>query len=164
MDGLTQEHIDQLIACCKVISDPPRKEMVEDRGHKRNDMRLISEDERYAFSVFMRVNSKFQENFSIGLVYLVPDERNRIDLLRCNGPHGEHANDFHADSHHVGCHVHVAKFETLEQQRFPLLYAETTKGYATYEEALRYFLKRCNITGWEKHFPLIEKLPLFDKP
>jgi len=36
----TQQEIDDLIACPKVVSEPPKREMKLDRGHFRNDMRL----------------------------------------------------------------------------------------------------------------------------
>ncbi|MCK6438850.1 MAG: hypothetical protein L6Q71_01455 [Planctomycetes bacterium] len=163
MATLTQQQIDDLIACRKVIVEPPRKEMTEERGSRRNDMRLTSEDRAHVFPVFMRINSTFQENFSAGLDYIVPGERDRICLLRCNGPHGEHVNEFLDEpDHHVTYHIHTAKAELLEQQKLPERYADITKEYATFEEALRYFLKRCNIAGWEEHFPAIARRSLFD--
>ena len=36
----TQQEIDDLIGCPKVVSEPPKREMKLDRGHFRNDMRL----------------------------------------------------------------------------------------------------------------------------
>ena len=67
MKTYTQTEIDELIHCPKVIMDPPRKEMRLDRGSRRNDMGLASENGKRRFSVFMRVNEAFRENFSIGL-------------------------------------------------------------------------------------------------
>ena len=64
----TQKEIDDLIACPKVISDAPKRDMKRDRGHLRNDMRLKSADDKFEFSVFMRRNEDLPENFSIGLV------------------------------------------------------------------------------------------------
>jgi hypothetical protein len=42
----SQEEIEVLIACPKAISEPPKREMRQDRGHFRNDMRLESTDEK----------------------------------------------------------------------------------------------------------------------
>jgi hypothetical protein len=40
----TQQEIDDLIACAKVVSDAPKREEKLDCGHFRNDMRLKSAD------------------------------------------------------------------------------------------------------------------------
>ncbi len=69
MTTYSQQDIERLISCAKVISDPPRKEMRVERGSRRNDMRLRSQEGELEFSVFMRVNDDFPENFSIGLEY-----------------------------------------------------------------------------------------------
>ena len=50
----TQQEIDDLIGCPKVVSEPPKREMKLDRGHFRNDMRLKSTDDKLEFRVFMR--------------------------------------------------------------------------------------------------------------
>ena len=62
----TQQEIDDLIGCPKVVSEPPKREMRLDRGHFRNDMRLKSTDDKLEFRVFMRRNEDLPENFSIG--------------------------------------------------------------------------------------------------
>jgi hypothetical protein len=71
----SQEEIDELIACPKAVSDPPRKEMQQDRGHFRNDMRLKSTDGKFEFRAFMRRSEDFPENFSIGLAFFHRMER-----------------------------------------------------------------------------------------
>ena len=44
-------------------------------------MRLRSQSDDREFSVFMRINEAFQENFSIGLEYSPSDERGSFCLL-----------------------------------------------------------------------------------
>ena len=65
----SEEEIGELISCPKVITDPPKREMRLERGSRRNNMRLRSQSDDREFSVFMRINEAFQENFSIGLEY-----------------------------------------------------------------------------------------------
>ena len=85
MPTYTQREIDELIACPKRVSDAPRREMKSVGSHRRNDMKLVSSDSaERQFSVFMRQNEDFPENFSIGLKYLSAEDRGEITLLRCN--------------------------------------------------------------------------------
>ena len=95
MKQYTQNELDDLISCEKEIYDPPKQDMREERGSRRNNMGLRSLDGSREFSVFMRINEDFPENFSIGLEYHPQEERGSICLLRCNGPHG----DFFRRSH-----------------------------------------------------------------
>jgi len=66
----TQSEIDNLINCQKIIIEPPPKNMRVERGHLKKDMKLHSVDSKHKFSVFMRMNERFNENFSIGLIYI----------------------------------------------------------------------------------------------
>lgn len=84
----TQQEIDDLIACPKVVSEAPKRDMKLDRGHFRNDMRLKSTDDKLEFRVFVRRSEDLPENFSIGLAFLAKDGSGEVVLLRCNGPHG----------------------------------------------------------------------------
>lgn len=65
MDDLlfSNEEIEELIASPKRIIEPPKKEIQLQKGHWRNDMKLHSDDGEYDFSVFMRKNEDFEENF-----------------------------------------------------------------------------------------------------
>ncbi len=159
---MTQEEIDRLIRCPKVISDPPRKEMAEDRGSLRNSMKLTAKEGQREFLAFMRKNVDFSENFSIGLDYCPRDGRGRVCLLRCNGPHGEWIDDFHDPHPHHGYHIHMARPENIEAGFRAERGAEVTKEYASYQEALCHFVRLCNIDEAVKHFPELEQLPLFD--
>lgn len=64
-------------------------------------------------TVFMRKNVYFEENFSIGLMYQATDEPSSITLLRMNGAHGKHTNNWPQDHPHYGCHIHIATEENL---------------------------------------------------
>lgn len=65
-----QHEIDELIACPKMVSEAPKRDMKLDRGHFRNDMRLKSTNGKLEFRVFMRRSEDLPENFSVGLAFL----------------------------------------------------------------------------------------------
>lgn len=150
----TQDELDTLVSCPKVIRTPPKRKLAPDRGSRRNDMTLESADGRHRFHVFMRINDAFPENFSIGLRLLADESTGEsITLLRCNGPHEGTgaASERPVASHHHGFHVHRARAENIEQGFEPAHGAETTTAYGSYEEALRYFLSTCQVQGAEDH-------------
>ena len=154
MKEWTQGEIDGLVSCPKRITASPRREMVSERGSKRNSMELESADGEHRFRAFMRINEAFPENFSIGLDYIGAEPGGGFCLIRCNGPHeGAAAEvDQSGPGHHAGFHIHRAKAENLDQGFRAEKGAEMTKEYASYREALSYFLKECCIEGAGTHF------------
>ena len=148
----TQQEIDDLIACPKVVSEPPKREMKLDRGHFRNDMRLKSTDGKMEFRVFMRRSEDLPENFSIGLAFLAKDRSGEVVLLRCNGPHGGYNDSFDADHPHWDYHVHRASAEMIEAGLRPERAATINRDFASYEEAVQYFLRATNITDARTYF------------
>lgn len=66
-------------------------------------------------------------------------------------------------SHHAGYHVHRARADNLDQGLRAERGAETTKDYGSYGEALRHFLKACNIQSAEAHFKDDLEKSLFDE-
>lgn len=163
MKTYTQLELDNLVKCKKTITTPPKKKMSLENGSYRNNMSLISEDNQSKFSCFMRKNEDFPENFSIGLIYNPTDEKGTICLVRCNGPHGEY-NATLSQSPHFKHHIHMAKAENLEKGIKPEKYSEEIDAYASYEEALRYFLKHINVTNSHQFPELLQlKMDLSDK-
>jgi hypothetical protein len=153
----TQTELDDLIAVPKLITEAPKKAMRLERGSRRNDMGLQSEDKTWDFSAFMRVNETFPENFSIGLNYLPRDERGMLCLLRCNGRHGEYLGGPQG-IHHL-YHVHRAKAANLEAGFRAERGGEPTSHYASYEEALAYFVKVANVKNASEFFPNVLQRP-----
>ena len=152
----TQAELDELIFCPKQMVDAPRKEMRSERGHLRNDMTLCSRDGEWRFSVFMRINERFPENFFIGLIYDPKDEPGDIVLLRCNGKHGEYDNSPVDDPQpHFGYHIHRARADVINAGLLPQKFAELTDAYASFQEALHHFLKLVNVIDAEIYFPTI---------
>lgn len=152
-----ENEIDRLIQCPKHIIESPKKEAQLYNGHWRNDMKLQSIDGEHDFSVFIRKNEDFEENFSIGLIYYPKDIRGELHLLRCNGPHGPHI----MFDHHDRFHIHKANPDNIGIGTKADRSAFITKEYASFQDALGYFLKKCNIKDAEKHFPDVLQRELF---
>ena len=77
MDDLqfSGQEIERLIDCPNRIIESPRKELQFVNAHWQNDLNLQSGDGGYDFSVLMRKNEDFEENFLIGLIYNPRDVR-----------------------------------------------------------------------------------------
>lgn len=151
--------LDELIGCPKRIVDPPKKTMISLSGSLRNGMKVSCEQGRH-FTVFMRISEAFAEDFSIGLQYEPPGEGSII-LLRCNGPHGEFVNRATEPlPPHFGYHIHRAKKENIDEGRRAEAGAEFTTEYATFEGALKVFLRLANIKWTRAHFPDLDQPPL----
>jgi len=151
---LTYQEIEYLIQCPKKIIDQPKKEMQLAYGHWRNDMRLQSTDGEHDYSAFMRKNEDFEENFSIGLIYYPRNIRGDIHLLRCNGPHAMF-------DHHARFHIHQANQANLDAGIKAEKTAYITKEYASYQDALGFFIKKCNILNVEEYFRDVSQQRLF---
>lgn len=157
----TDDELEYLRRCPKVISVPPKYVDSYDRGHYRNNMELQSVDGQHSFSVFMRRHDIFAENFSIGLRYHPTAPPGSFILVRFNGPH-KHINswdDF--DSHHYGYHIHKTTQESLEKGYRAEIYAELTTEYSNYNDALLYFLRYCNIRDNHEYFTRLRQGSLF---
>ncbi|MGO9256351.1 MAG: hypothetical protein ACLQU1_08640 [Bryobacteraceae bacterium] len=148
----TQREIDDLIAGPKVVSEAPKREMKLDRGHLRNDMRLKSTDGKLEFRVFMRRSEDLPENFSIGLAFLAKDGSGEVVLLRCNGPHGGYNDSFDPEHPHWDYHVHRASAEMIDAGQRPEKVATINRDFASYEEAVQYFLRATDITDARTYF------------
>ncbi len=158
MKEYTQKELEALITVPKIISKKPKKEWQEDRGHLKNEMIVRNKDKDLLFTVFMRKNIKFIENFSIGLIFHPYDGKKEIHLLRCNGPHGDF-NRTQSTHPHFHCHVHIIDAIRLNEERNPLGNAEIVSHYRTYEQAFPYFCKRIHLLNWEN---IIADNTLFD--
>ncbi len=152
MSVYTQSQIDELISMPKVIAQPPKRVWDEERGSFRNEMALTSEDGTQSFTVFMRRNRDFPENFSVGLCYWPRDSARSIDLMRCNGPHGD-INRTRNPSNHFMYHIHRADAELLNAGLDPLGHSKVTTEYASDREGIVYFCRKTSVRDFEKYFP-----------
>jgi hypothetical protein len=148
----SQSDIDDLISCPKEISDPPKKEMKLNGAHWRNDAKLKASDGKTGeFSMFMRKNEDFPENFSIGLSYNPRDGRSEITLLRCNGKHGDFNKSFDPTHPHSDFHIHRAKETAIDEGLAPEKDAAKTDEFASFEWALQYFVRAVNLNPEDAH-------------
>ncbi len=148
--------IKALIGCAKDISEPPKKDMRLVGADWRNEMKLVaSNDAAGEFTVFMRQSEDFPENFSIGLVFHPNDGRGEITLLRCNGQHGVYNGGSGDANHpHWDYHIHTASEIAQDVGERAEKIAEKTVEYASFDEALQYFVKVVNLNqkDYDKYF------------
>jgi hypothetical protein len=159
----TQADIEGLIGCPKTVSTV--KKRIREGAHWRLDADLLPADEtKGTFSMFMRQNLEFGENFSVGLRYCSNDDRGEIVLLRCNGIHGLYNGQGSQDHPHFDYHIHTAREDAIDAGERPEKYAVKTKEFASVEEAMQYFVKRVNIVAKDvvKYFPSNRQIPLFN--
>jgi hypothetical protein len=152
----TQSEIDRLISCPKSIDSAPSKSLVDDGAYRRNGAGLVATDgTQGAFSMYIRQNVAFEENFSVGLVYSSNDGRGDITLLRCNGKHGAFNAQYDPNNWHTHNHIHKASESDLDAGFRPEKHATLTTAFASLEEAVQYFLKTVNLNAKDaaKHFP-----------
>ena len=142
--------INELINCEKQIIHPPAALKLE-KGHYRIGFELQSNDRKYFFKAFGRYNAVFNENFSVGLIYFPQHEKGSYEVIRCNGPHGEHIQF----PHHTYYHIHKASSEAINVGFKEDRMIEITDKYTNYEEALRFFVQYINVNAIdiERYFP-----------
>ena len=156
---MTDKEITNLLKTDKNITDPPKKSMAIFQGSLRNNFKLESIDGKEKFKAFIRVNEKISESFSIGLDY-ISDEGKSICLLRCNGKHGIHKNH-NTGEEFFDYHIHKATQKAIDNDENPEQYAYITKDYATWQDALLYFLNYINVLNYREHFPFLQQPNLF---
>ncbi len=146
----TDQFIQELITCPKTIIEAPKDSGIS-RGSSKTVLGMQSVDGQYSFSGFISVNINFQENFSIGLVFIPREEKGRICLLRCNGFHGE----VMGIPHHSFCHIHTVKADDLNNGVKVEKQIHQTTAYSTIADAIQFYVKHINIIPLdrEKYFP-----------
>ncbi len=162
---LTRQRIQELIETPKtIVGKRPSRGYREESGNRRCDLELRSDGhEGLDFTVFVRQNLKFAENFSIGLRYRADLPLGAITLLRYNGPHGESSRA--PDGHFAKPHIHrvteqdLASGSTQPQERDRTV----TSRYATLDQALRVFFTDTHVLNHAKYFAYDKQLELFDE-
>ena len=158
----TDKEIDYLISCEKRVKKPPRKKMRNVQGSLRNEMTVESVEDGRLFRIFMRQNIDFNESFSIGLVFLPSDGRQKIRVIRFNGVHvhAEFASDSKSSRWHEYYHIHRARAANISAGLREDKSAVRTDRYASFEEALSEFLREIHLIDIQDHFPTLGQLSL----
>ena len=115
--------------------------------------------------MFIRQNTTFVENFSIGLRFkpIVDPSLGTITLVRYNGPHGEYS--IHPDGHFASPHIHrITAEEIASGSRFPQERdREITDTYSSLDSALRVFWEDIHVDNFGDYFPSLVRPRLFDE-
>ena len=154
MIELTDKFIQELITCDKEIEKADRKNMIEENRSIRNNVYLYSADKKYAFTMFLRKSTEFEEDFSVGLKWTNVDKyldiHRDIILFRCQGPH-DSKKPTGTDIHH-SYHVHEITANDIFEYRYtrPAM-KETCEEFNSFETALFYFCEKCGIIDLEKY-------------
>lgn len=152
-----------LIALPKtIIKKRPSQGYREDKGSRRCDLDLQSSGKDDGnFTVFVRQNLRFMENFSIGLCYRKTDLGiGNFNLVRYNGPHGERSRS--PDGHYAKSHIHriseqdLTLGSTQPQERNRTI----TDLYSTLDEALPLFFREIAVSNYHDYFPNFSQLKL----
>ena len=162
---LTGKQIENLINCPKkVVEAHPKNGMLEDKKSsfiKRRNLSLEAIDDDYEFDVFIRQNTTFIEQFSIGLLYKTNDKiMGKLLLMRYNGEHGQ--SDWTKDGHYRAFHIHRITESLIKEGIFEPKNIEITKEFQSFDEAINKFIRAINIKNYKPYFPHTEKqLSLF---
>ena len=167
---LTDADIADLISRPKrIVKKTPASGYTEKDQNRRCDLELVDiEDERSEYGVFIRQNTNFIENFTIGLSHRpqIDTTMRTLTLVRYNGPHGEYS--ISPDGHYAVPHIHriteaeIASGSYQPQER----HRELTNRYSTYESALRVFWGDIGVrddANINKHFPGLMQSSMFDE-
>lgn len=149
---ITNEFIQELIECQKVITSHPKIKEKSNGQHKESDFELESIDGKYLFSIFIRKHIELIEHFSVGLLFLRRDG-NDLVILRYNGNHGTHKNILTGESFDEGCHIHKLTQEALKAGISPDNQACLTDKYISVDEALLSMLQDINVQNFTDFFP-----------
>lgn len=157
---LTNKQIEELIRCPKeVVEAHPKNGMLEDRRSafiKRRNLKLEAVNDDSEFEIFIRQNTVFIEQFSIGLLYKTNDKiMGRLLLMRYNGEHGQ--SDWSKDGHYQAFHIHKITEKLLKDGVFEPKEIEITRDFQSFDEAVNKFIQAVNIKNYKTYFPHAEK-------
>ena len=162
---LADHEIESLIGLPKdIVSKTPAVGYRNENLHRRCELELTaSSSPDTEFTVFVRQNDKFIENFSIGLRYKTKDRTlGTITLVRYNGPHGETSRG--PGGHFGRPHIHrVTARELAEGNREPQeRHRDITDRYSTFEQALSIFFRDIAASNYLDYFGELRQLELFN--
>ena len=162
---LTDHEIESLVKLPKnIVSKTPAVGYRNENLHRRCELELTASSSPITeFTVFIRQNDKFIENFSIGLRYKTKDRTlGTITLVRYNGPHGETSRG--PGGHFGRPHIHrVTAQELTEGNREPQeRHRDITDRYSTFEQALSVFFRDIAASNYLDYFGELRQLELFN--
>jgi len=160
MKSFDDDDIAHLIGCPKDIVRCTQRAALPNELMMRGNMDLVSAENDERFQVFMRKSIELVDSFSLGLMYVDRTDGSRIILFRCNGPHGPPGIVRPDIPYHAAFHIHRATAANIAAGLKPESGATETRAYASYEEALDFFMEKCHIVGAERYFPKLAERDL----
>ena len=153
----------------RIVKKTPASGYLEQDQTRRCDLELVDvADERCEYRVFIRQNTNFIENFTIGLRHrpTIDPTLGTLTLVRYNGPHGEYS--INPDGHYAVPHIHrITEMEIASGSYQPQeSHREVTNRYSTYESALRVFWGDIGVrddANINKYFPGLMQSRMFDE-
>lgn len=142
---LTDADIELLITVPKRVENPGAKER-EVGKHIQKDYRLVSDDGKHEFALFLRQSKLLPSSFSAGLRWLAKNG-DAVILVRFNGSDHPHRNKLEGERFEFECHVHQATERYIAAGMKVESYAAPTQKYRTLNGALHSLVERCNISG-----------------
>lgn len=148
----TDKLIQELISCPKRITDSPKQAKGWGSQSTKKEFWMESVDGSHKFKGYINQNTNFPENFSIGLVFYPKDERGRVCLLRCNGPHGDNKE---APEWHLKCHIHTVLAKDIDDGIKKERHIVDAPYAPSIQDAIEYYIKRVNLDAADrrKYFP-----------
>lgn len=142
---LSDDEIDHLIKLEKQVTNPKARRLSKRGSEQVNYEAAAPSGER--FRVYIRQNLRLTENFSCGLLWVLPSG-DTITLARYNGCDHAHVNPIEGTPPlSMVCHIHRATEKYMRAGRKAEHYAEATLRYKDCAGALQALVADCNIRG-----------------
>lgn len=140
--SITDDQISRLLSMPKTITNPGARWKELERA-KLKDYSVLSDDETYKFSIFVRQSTRLASSFSAGLVWHSGEDN--LVLMRCNGSSHVHGNKLERETIRMLPHIHIATARYICIGKRSEGFAEATSAYNSVDGALAVLLQRCNI-------------------
>lgn len=146
LESITQDQIDGFNNVPKRVKNPGVQEK-DKLSHKEKRYKLDAQDESgMCFEVFTRQNNRIPDDFSCGIMLLLPSGL-ILTLARYNGSSHDHKNLLENEKLTFSCHIHRAREEYIKAGKKAEGFAEETNRYSTMKGALHCLLLDFNISG-----------------
>jgi hypothetical protein len=147
--SLTDEIIESLLRCEKIIKSKRAKETPKAK-HKERNIDVISSDGLQDFTLITRQSTMIADNYSCGLLWHATATQ-KIILTRYNGSDHVHGNPIEGAEFGFECHIHVATERYIAIGKKIEHYAEQTSRYNTLDGAITCLMADCNISWTASH-------------
>ena len=150
---LTDDQIEELIKSEKPLPEGYRSKLFPEKDGKRQV--VVFDTEGRQFTIIIRQNKKYPDNFSVLLMYTLPQTNNLFCLRRYNS--WEIHNNLIEEEKLLGYHIHMATERYQLAGRKAESFAVKTERYSNPREAFSCLVDDCNFKR-----PASESTPLLE--